>query len=105
MARDFAKAFYNSKEWQMVRASVLKRDNYLCVNCGKPAEEVHHKKHITPANIYDVSVTLNMDNLASLCKECHFEEHRGEHGSGRKKQEELPQYEFDENGMLVQKIE
>ncbi len=77
------------------------RDKYLCQHCGAPATEVHHKKHLSPENIWDVSISLNPDNLVSLCKDCHFEEHRGEHGNGRKKQDEQPQYVFDENGMLV----
>ena len=102
MARDFAKSFYNSKEWELTREYILKRDNYLCVNCGKPAEEVHHKKHLSPENINDVSVTMNPKNLVSLCKNCHFEEHRGEHGRGRQVIEDNP-YTFDDNGMLIPK--
>ena len=104
MARDFAKSFYKSKEWIQTREYVLRRDRYLCVKCGAPAEQVHHKTHLTPTNIWDVNISLNPDNLESLCRDCHFEEHRGEHGNGRKNKEEQPQYEFDENGMLVQKI-
>lgn len=38
MARAFAKAFYNSKEWKVVREYVLKRDNYLCTKCDNPAQ-------------------------------------------------------------------
>ena len=102
MARDFAKSFYNSKEWELTREYILKRDNYLCVNCGRPAEEVHHKKHLSPENINDVSVTMNPKNLVSLCKNCHFEEHRGEHGRGRQVIEDNP-YTFDDNGMLIPK--
>lgn len=105
MARNFAKPFYNSPEWRKVRQAVLMRDRYLCVKCGKPAEEVHHKKHLTPENIGDPRITMNMDNLISLCKDCHFEEHRGEHGQGRKEgqfRDEYP-YEFDANGMLIEK--
>ena len=105
MARNFAKPFYNSPEWQKVRQAVLMRDRFLCVKCGKPAEEVHHKKHLTPENIGDPRITMNMDNLISLCKDCHFEEHRGEHGQGRKAgqfRDEYP-YEFDVNGMLIEK--
>jgi 5-methylcytosine-specific restriction endonuclease McrA len=103
MARDFSKSFYNSKEWQAVRDAVLKRDMYLCQHCGRPAEEVHHIIHLSPSNIGDTSVTMNMSNLVSLCKDCHFEEHRGEHGNGRKANESYD-YTFDENGMLVKKI-
>lgn len=103
MAREFAKSFYKSKEWENVRKAVLMRDNYLCVKCGRPAEEVHHIKHLSPKNINDPSISLNMDNLASLCRDCHFEEHRGEHARGREKSEEYnSQYAFDENGYLVQ---
>ena len=78
----------------------MMRDNYLCVKCGVPAEEVHHKEHLTPENIGDVSVTLNPDNLISLCRDCHFEEHRGEHAKGRMNNEK-DEYEFDEDGYLV----
>ena len=78
------------------------RDKYLCVKCGRPAEEVHHIEHLSPKNIDDPSVTLNMSNLMSLCRACHFEEHRGEHGKGREANEGY-EYTFDENGMLIRK--
>lgn len=101
MARDFAKAFYKSSEWQKVRQYCLLRDKYLCTHCGMPAEEVHHIIHLTPDNIYDPKVSLNPDNLACLCRACHFDEHRGEHANGLSKSAELPKYCFDENGLLV----
>lgn len=100
MARDFAKALYNSKEWEVVRQTALMRDNYLCTKCGRPAEEVHHIVRLSPKNITDTNVTLNLDNLISLCKDCHFEEHRGEHAKGRASKEQQ-EYMFDENGFLV----
>ena len=102
MAREFSKAFYKSKQWTQVREAVLMRDKYLCQHCGKPATEVHHIVHLSPANIGDMSIALNMDNLVSLCRECHFEEHRGEHGIGRAREEEY-EYEFDKDGMLIRK--
>lgn len=95
-------AFYNSKEWQQVRAFVLMRDKYLCQHCGKPAEHVHHKEHLTESNVSDVTVSLNPSNLVSLCKPCHDKEHAGEHAMGRATEEAYP-YTFDENGMLVPK--
>ena len=101
MARDFAKSFYNSKEWINTRDYVLRRDKYLC-RCGRPATEVHHIIHLSPQNIGDVTITMNPDNLISLCRDCHFEEHKGEHGKGREVKESNP-YIFDENGMLVPK--
>lgn len=105
MARAFSQAFYHSPEWQKVRQAVLMRDRFLCVKCGRPAEEVHHKTHLSPKNIGDPRITMNMENLISLCKDCHFEEHRGDHAAGRKakaREDDYP-YEFDQNGMLVEK--
>lgn len=101
MAREFSKSFYNSKEWEFTREYILKRDKYLC-KCGRPATEVHHIIHLSPQNIGDTSITMNPDNLVSLCRECHFNEHKGEHGKGREIKENNP-YTFDENGMLVPK--
>ena len=78
--KDFAKTFYKSKAWQRVRESVMQRDGRLCVDCMKqglyrPAEEVHHITELTPENINDPEISLNMDNLVSLCKECHQKRH------------------------------
>ena len=102
MAREFSKNFYNSKEWEKVRDYVMRRDKFLCQDCGRGASEVHHIKHLTPQNINDVSVSMNPNNLVSLCRECHFKRHKGEHGKGRETEESNP-YTFDENGMLVPK--
>jgi 5-methylcytosine-specific restriction endonuclease McrA len=41
-----------------------------------PAVEVHHITELTPDNINDPSVSLNLDNLVSLCKDCHADRHR-----------------------------
>ena len=104
MARDFAKAFYHSKEWQQVRDYCLRRDKYLCVHCGMPAEEVHHVTHLSPGNINDIAISLNPVNLVSLCRACHFDEHRKDRQEAIDKAngKENP-YEFDENGFLVLK--
>ena len=104
MAREFAKAFYNSKEWKDVRELVLKRDAYLCVNCGKPAEEVHHVVRLTPTNIDHVSVALNPANLISLCRACHMDIHLSDKVSGVKAKVKHVDdgYSFDENGYLIQ---
>lgn len=106
MARPFAKSFYNSREWNSVRTYILKRDCYLCRHCGQPAEEVHHIVHLTPDNITDINISLNPDNLISLCRDCHFKEHKRERIEARrcvKKEDETYEYEFDSNGYLVRK--
>lgn len=94
--------FYKSKEWKKARQLVLIRDKFLCQHCGQPATEVHHKKHLTEQNVYDPTISLNPDNLVSLCWNCHRKEHQADDGMGRILAEQNP-YEFDENGMLVQK--
>ena len=103
MAREFAKPFYNSREWEQTRAYVLKRDCYLCRRCGRLAEEVHHIRHLTPENIGDVKITLNPENLMSLCKACHFKEHVNDKASGKKDPHGkfTEEYGFYENGFLV----
>ena len=109
MARAFAKAFYHSSVWKEVRESILKRDNYMCqmAGCHNPAKEVHHKKKLTPDNINDTSVTVNPDNLISLCGECHKAIHVGDKRAGlgtrRRYRTEpaLPEIIFDDAGYPV----
>ena len=71
MAKDFAKAFYNSRAWKDCRQQVLRRDLYTCAYCYGRAQEVHHVIELTPQNISDAGIALNPDNLISLCHDCH----------------------------------
>ena len=93
--------FYKSSLWEKTRENALRRDNYLC-RCGRPAEVVHHIIHLSLENVNDPSISLNLENLISLCSECHFAEHKGEHCRGRIIEEQNP-YTFDENGFLIPK--
>ena len=62
--------YLNSIEWKNKRIEVFKRDDNLCQECkDKPAEQVHHK---TYENLYNEP----LDDLVSVCKECHTEIHR-----------------------------
>ena len=76
--RDFAKAFYLSKEWRKARAYIFDRDEGLCVRCGELGEIVHHKEHLTPQNISDPEIALGEDNLELLCRDWHALAHAGE---------------------------
>lgn len=108
MAKEWAKAFYNSQAWQDTRQAILKRDRYTCQRpgCYNPAEEVHHKTILTEENINDTSVSLNPENLISLCGECHKRMHKRERAGGHKKGNSvgdgiLAEIEFDENGYPI----
>ena len=97
MAKNFSKSFYSSKQWKNIRQVVLNRDFYICQICGKlNSKTVHHIIEITPVNIDNPNITLNPDNLVTLCERCH----RCVHGDYVHSQEEA-KYSFDEDGNLV----
>ena len=75
-------AFYSSTEWKRKRAAILARDNYQCQICRrygklKQATEVHHKKHLDAFP----ELSLDNDNLISLCHACHSKQHPEKHHS------------------------
>lgn len=82
MAREFARKFYHSKEWKRIREIVFQRDNGLCQKCLKekdeevPGDEVHHLIWLRPTNINNPNITMNMDNLVLLCRDCHMQIHK-----------------------------
>lgn len=68
--------FYKSSEWRSVRQFVLERDHYLCQECRrngivKQGNTVHHKVHLRD----DWSKRLDVDNLETICPQCHNKEH------------------------------
>ncbi len=103
MAREFARRFYNSKEWKKCRESFIADrvviDGGLCERCAKQGllvlgEEVHHRKHISPENISNADITLNHKNLELLCQSCHSIHHN-------RMQEERKGLSFDAYGRPV----
>ena len=90
------KRFYKTAAWQACREYVWKRDGGLCVDCRKkgtitPAEEVHHITPLTAENVKDPNISLNPDNLVSLCRECH----KARHGTKERR------YTIDESGRVT----
>ncbi|KHO62681.1 HNH endonuclease [Thermoanaerobacter sp. YS13] len=68
--------FYKSDEWERVKTQALIRDKGLCQLCLKKgiiktADVVHH---IVPLK-EDWSKRFDLDNLVSLCHECHNKLH------------------------------
>ena len=64
--------FYSSGVWQRLRRQALQRDGYVCQWClrkgvHRRAVDVHH---IVPTEV-DMSKALELDNLVSLCRQCH----------------------------------
>lgn len=92
------KSFYRRSAWQAARLAALKRDRFSCQICGQRAQEVHHLIELNENNVNDPDITLNLNNLQSLCHDCHTritnEEHKaGEPDAGK-------DYFFDANGFL-----
>lgn len=102
MAREFAVGFYHSKQWKETRDAYLAHASFLCERClargrYQRGEIVHHKRHLTPDNINDPSVTLSFDNLELLCRECHAEAHSDLYERRPKR------YSFDEHGNITRR--
>lgn len=110
MSYGIRRKFYLSKAWRDARKTVWLKQNLLCARCHKPVYVdgiseyipkgqrrigiVHHKTYLDNNNIYNKDITLGIDNLEGLCKDCHEKEHA--RGQGIRKG-----YRFDENGNLI----
>ena len=57
--------------WSKARVKALERDGRRCQECGKAGMlEVHHVKALREGG-----AELELENLKSLCRKCHFREH------------------------------
>lgn len=79
MAKEWAKPFYNSKEWQLCRASYIASVHGLCQTCLehnriRPGKILHHTIWLTPENINDPNISLNHALLKYECQDCHNKE-------------------------------
>lgn len=52
---------------------------------------IHHKEYVTELNFEDDNVFFNIENLESLCLDCHNKEHF----------KDKEEYIFDKNGDLI----
>lgn len=66
----YRNVYLKSDEWKRKRYVVLKRDNWKCVYCGKPATQVHHKRY-AKRNIGREPIKW----LVSVCDDCHKSRH------------------------------
>lgn len=74
---------YNSTRWRELRKSVLKRDRYLCTNCGTSVRGLGKSRvdHIKTAK-HHPELFWDMKNLRTLCPACDNARH-SEKGKGR----------------------
>lgn len=62
------------------KEAILKKDNYSCVVCGEVESlEIHHIMAIMGSSIMELH---DHDNLATLCKDCHYLAHNGNYHRG-----------------------
>ena len=77
--------FYTSKEWVLFRQSVMAdrlndTDELICEHCGEPIVRAydciaHHKIALTDANVNDVMISLNPENIMLVHHVCHNKIH------------------------------
>ena len=89
MAKEFAKDFYSSERWHKVRLGYISHrrsvDGGLCEEChANPGYIVHHRIHLTPANIRKPEIAVDWSNLEYVCKSCHEKIHEKEANNTRK---------------------
>lgn len=70
------KDFYKSTKWKTKRTNILKRDEYLCVECKRYGKSVQATTvhHIKPLDTHE-ELRLDSNNLISLCSKCHDKMH------------------------------
>ena len=90
MALDPVHAFYCSRDYLSLAQSAKSRSGGLCARCGGAFDvgelRPHHKIPVTPANLCDVSITLDPANVEVLCADCHNAVHkRFGHAAGEKR--------------------
>ena len=95
--KDYARQFYNSKQWERTRKAYAQSVDGLCERCIRkgiyvPGKIVHHKTYLTESNIRNESISLSFDNLELLCQDCHNAEHHRVNDT---------RYKFDEYGNII----
>lgn len=78
-------SLYKSKEWQcllqQIKLERVSEDGVLyCEHCGKPMTKAydiigHHKEELTEANVNNLEISLNPDNISLIHFKCHNKEH------------------------------
>jgi len=71
--------FHQSQDWRDKVMEIFRRDNFICQECGRTANELKRVglklncHHIMP--IYKGGELFENNNLITLCEECHIRKH------------------------------
>lgn len=62
-----------SPKWQERRLRIMERDGFKCIRCGSDEKtlNVHHKVYKKGREVYQYA----LNDLETLCVDCHFNEH------------------------------
>lgn len=84
--RKVAHPFYSSVRWKETRIQYLKTVHHICELCGRPAEQVHHRKPLKEEDYFvNYEKCYGFENLQALCRACH-NDMEGHFLSGRQRQ-------------------
>lgn len=68
--------------WYTQRENTLERDSYECQECGSETNLcVHHDKprvSYRESDVFEIEEANTMDNLITLCEDCHYSVHSGD---------------------------
>ena len=100
MAGKLGAKIYRSKDWQIIRREIFKRDSWRCVSCGRAGRlECDHIQEITKAKDW-----FDEKNLQSLCRSCHIAKSRKERKMRNAKTDKRKQFQELLEGMLHAQI-
>lgn len=73
--------FYRTEEWIKLTEKIKLQSAGKCAICHKTVSDwrtliVHHKIHLTMDNVFDPNISLNENNLETICLDCHNKEHK-----------------------------
>ena len=72
MCRKVAHPFYGSAKWKTRRLKYLETVHFICEECGRPAEQVHHKDPLKEEDYFvNYEKCYGFANLIALCRNCH----------------------------------
>ena len=64
--------FYESARWRRVRLEYLSTVHFMCEDCGKPAQQVHHIDPLLEEDYFvNFEKCYGFKNLRALCRYCH----------------------------------